>query len=71
MIMADVFAVFGTMLALGIALPGLLLTWRLLFPKVVDRAQQRLTQTPWRCFFSGGFVLLLSAIPITVLFSIP
>ncbi|NJN93776.1 MAG: hypothetical protein HC875_06645 [Anaerolineales bacterium] len=50
MIMADVFAVFGTLLSLGIALPGLLLAWRLLLPNHVARARQRLERTPWQCF---------------------
>ena len=71
MIMADVFAVFGTLLALGIALPGLLLTWRLLMPKVVIRAQQRLGQTPWKCFFIGGVGLVAYLIPVIILISLP
>lgn len=71
MIMADVFAVFGTLLALGIALPGLLLTWRLLMPKVVDRARQRLRRTPWRCFFVGLVALGVCLIPIIILFNLP
>ncbi len=71
MIMADVFAVFGTLLAVGIALPGLLLTWRLLLPNVIARAQQRLEQTPWRCLFVGGFALPLYLIPVIILFNLP
>ena len=71
MIMADVFAAFGTMLALGIAFPGFLLTWRLLFPKVVDRARQRLEQTPWRTFFTGAVTLFLAAIPVAIFFNLP
>lgn len=71
MIMADVFAVFGTLLALGIALPGLLLTWQLLLPTFVMRAEQRLAQTPWFCFFSGAVFLIIYLIPTTVLFSLP
>ncbi len=59
MIMADVFATFGTLLTLGIALPGMLLTWRLLLPKIVTRAEQRLEQTPWQCLFAGGFMLVI------------
>ena len=56
MIMADVFALFGTLLALGIALPGLLLTWQLLLPNVVSRAQQRLNHT--KEFFLHGLMVL-------------
>lgn len=71
MIMADVFAVFGTLLALGIALPGLLLTWRLLLPSLVDRANQRLSRTPWQCFFIGGGCLVVYLIPTIILFNLP
>ena len=71
MIMADVFAVFGTLLALGIALPGLLLTWQLLLPKVTARAQQRAGQTPWQCFFVGSFGLGVYLIPVIILFNLP
>ena len=71
MIMADVFAVFGTLLAVGIALPGLLLTWRLLLPSLVERAQQRLEQTPWKCFFGGLGFFLIYLIPVLILFNLP
>lgn len=71
MIMADVFAAFGTLLVLGIALPGMLLTWKLLFSKTVERAELRLARTPWRCFFSGLTLLMISTIPIGVSFGIP
>ncbi|MEM7031034.1 MAG: hypothetical protein AAF629_15820 [Chloroflexota bacterium] len=69
--MADVFAVFGTLLVLGIALPGLLLAWRLIFPKLVDRAQQRLVITPWRCFFMGVILMGVVAFALGLLFAIP
>lgn len=71
MIMADVFAVFGTLLSLGIALPGLLLAWRLLLPNHVARAQQRLEQTPWQCFFTGAAFLTAYLIPTIILFNLP
>ena len=71
MIMADVFAVFGTLLALGIVLPGLLLTWRLLLPNIVTRAEQRLSQTPWKCFFTGIIFLVVYLIPVVILISLP
>lgn len=71
MTMADVFAVFGTLLAVGLALPGLLLTWRLLFPNLVIRAQHRLDHTPWKCFFVGAGLLFLYLIPLIILFNLP
>lgn len=66
-----VFAVFGTLLALAIALPGLLLAWSLLFPQTVARARQRLEQHPWRCFFSGLLLLLLAFAVLATLFNLP
>lgn len=71
MIMADVFAIFGTLLVIGIALPGLLLTWRLVFPAMVNVAEQRLGHTPWSSFFVGGAVLIGASIPLMILFSLP
>ncbi len=71
MIMADVFAVFGTLLTIGIALPGLLLTWHLVFPNTVKRAQYRLVQTPWRCFWLGSVFLIGYSIPVIIFFSLP
>jgi hypothetical protein len=71
MIMADVFAIFGTLLAVGIALPGMLLTWRLLLPKVVARAEQRLSHTPWTCFFGGGAFLIIYLIPVIIFLNLP
>lgn len=61
MYMGDVFAIFGTLLAVGIALPGLLLAWSLLFPALVARSGARLAATPWRCLAAGlaGLLLLL------------
>jgi hypothetical protein len=69
--MADVAAVFGTLLALGIAFPGLLVAWWLLFPVAVGRAKQRFTRTPGRCFGLGLGVAVFVTVPITTLFLIP
>ena len=69
--MGDVFAVFGGMLALGIALPGLLLAWALLFPTMVERARLRLERAPWRCFWLGLAALLLIGLPLAILFRVP
>jgi hypothetical protein len=73
--MADVYAVFGTLLALGIAFPGMLLGYWLLFPSAVGRAQHRLEATPYRCLFLGlgaaaltiGLVSMFSAVPLGVI----
>lgn len=69
--MADISAVFGILLTLGIVFPGLLTAWRLLFPATVERAQLRLDHTPWRCFWLGGVLTALFVLPIVVLLALP
>ena len=69
--MADVYAVFGSLLALGIAFPGMLLAWWLLFPQVVQRAQARVEENPWRCFWMGLAAAVAIGVPISLLFMIP
>lgn len=58
--MADVYAVFGTLLALGIVFPGLLTAAWLVFPRIVERASLRIERTPWKSLGVG----LLAAVPI-------
>jgi len=69
--MADVYAVFGTLLALGIAFPGLLTGWWLLFPDAVGRARVRIGATPVRSFFFGVAAVILTAVPVGLLNAIP
>ncbi len=69
--MADISAVFGILLFLGIVFPGLLTAWYLLFPATVERARLRLDRTPWLCFFAGGVLTAFFTIPITILLVIP
>lgn len=69
--MADMIALFGSLLVLGITFPSLLATWWLLFPATVDRARLRLEQTPWRCFWFGGILLAGLTIPIVILLLLP
>lgn len=66
-----VFAFFGALLAIGLALPGLLLAWSLWLPDTVARSSLRLRQTPGRCFGLGAAWLGLSLIPILVLLNLP
>lgn len=68
--LGDVFAFFGGLLAIGIAFPGLLLTWSLVLPGTVARAQLRLQHTPGRCFWLGGLWLAASIVPILILLNI-
>lgn len=65
--MADVQAVFGTLLALGIVFPGLLMTWWLLFPNLVTRAENRIAHNPWWSFFVGLGVAIFFGLPSLVL----
>lgn len=69
--MADVSAIFGILLALGIVFPGLLTAWWLLFPATVERARLRLDHSPWSCFWLGGIVTALLVVPIVILLALP
>jgi hypothetical protein len=69
--MADVSALFGILLFLGLVFPGLLCAVWLLFPATVERARLRLDRTPWQCFWLGGVLTALIAIPTTVLIVLP
>src|SRR5262245_42968662 len=69
--MSDVMAIFGILLSIGVAFPGMLLAWWLLFPATVERARLRVERTPWQCFFAGGLALAVLLIPTLVLISLP
>jgi hypothetical protein len=69
--MADVYAVFGTLLAMGIVFPGLLTTWWLLFPVRVERIRARLAITPWGCLGMGTLGALAFGFPIALLLGLP
>ena len=65
--MADLTAIFGLLLLIGVAYPGMLCAGWLLFPGLVGRAQARLERSPWRCFWSGAGIAAAAAIPILIL----
>jgi len=69
--MADVSAIFGILLTLGLVFPGLLTAWWLLFPATVERARVRLDRSPWPCFWLGGVLTAALVIPIVVLLALP
>lgn len=69
--MSDVYAIFGTLLALGIAFPGLIFTWWLLFPGPVARAETRLTRTPGRAFLFGLLLILVTTSLVLMLANLP
>jgi hypothetical protein len=70
-LMADVYAVFGTLIALGIAYPGLLSAWRMIFPGFVERAQNRILNSAWATFGIGAGVGLPVILFSIFLISIP
>jgi hypothetical protein len=69
--MADIFAIFGLLLTLGILFPGMLTAWWLLFPATVERARLRLERTPWQCLWLGLGSAILIGIPILGLLALP
>ena len=69
--MADVYAVFGTLLALGIAFPGMLVAWWLLFPRVVARASGCLDRSPWSCLGIGLGLAVAVAVLAGILSAVP
>ncbi len=68
--MSDVYAVFGTLLALGIVFPGLIFTWWLLFPRLAARAESRLVHTPGRTFFFGLLLTFIIAVMVLILLNL-
>ncbi|KAA3647876.1 MAG: hypothetical protein DWQ07_02500 [Chloroflexi bacterium] len=68
--MSDVFAIFGTLLALGIAFPGMLTAWWLLFPKAVEGASSRVARNPWITLGLGLLVSGILTVPVFILFAI-
>lgn len=71
MAFGDVCLIFGTLLSLGIAVPGLLVAWALLLPDLVGRARLRLAHTPGQCFGLGIGWLFVFLVPLRVLFAVP
>lgn len=69
--MADVYAVFGSLLALGLVFPGLLAAMWLLFPQMAEASSRRLAAGPWRSVFAGIAAAVVAGIPIGILLAIP
>ena len=65
--MAEIWAIIGTLLALEIIFPAILIAWWLTFPASVERARQRLDRTPWKCFVVGLVISIILLFPIFVL----
>jgi hypothetical protein len=69
--MADMTAIFGILLTLGIAFPGMLTALWLLFPAPVERARVRVEQTPWACFWAGLLIVFAVALTVVILMALP
>ena len=59
--MADIAAIFGIVLFLGLSYPALLLFWWLLYPGATERARLRLQVTARACFGLGLALLLITS----------
>jgi hypothetical protein len=69
--MSDILAVFGILILLGIAYPGLLLFCWLLFPSLTERAREQIATRPQRSFWSGLGLAILLLLPTMLLLSLP
>jgi hypothetical protein len=69
--MADISAIFGILLLIGIAFPAMLSAWWLFFPALVTRAQARIEKTPWQSFCMGLAVVIAVTIPMVILLALP
>lgn len=69
--MSDVMAIFGILLLLGLTYPGMLTTWRMLFPSLVERSCTRLSASPWKSAALGLIVVIGFTTPALILISLP
>jgi hypothetical protein len=69
--MADIYAIFGTLILLGITYPAILITWWLLFPEKVEESRLRIIETPRKSFGLGIGFAAAGAIPAVLFFTLP
>jgi hypothetical protein len=69
--MADMYAIFGSLILVGLSYPALLTGWWLLFPERVERARVKISETPKKSFWIGLLAAFLSSIPALILFNLP
>lgn len=69
--MADMYAIFGSLILVGISYPALLTAWWLLFPEKVEIARIRISEKPKKSFGLGLLYGIISAIPTAILFTLP
>jgi len=69
--MSDMITFFSSLLITGLAFPGMLTTWSLLFPNVIERARKRVERTPWATFWMGIAGTIAASVPIIILVALP
>jgi len=69
--MADMYAIFGSLILVGISYPALLTALWLLFPEKVEKARIRISEKPKKSFGVGILSSAIAAIPTVVLFTLP
>ncbi|GAB4417361.1 MAG: hypothetical protein Kow002_03720 [Anaerolineales bacterium] len=69
--MADISAIFGILLILGIAFPGMLTATWLLLPTRIDRARAQIAASLWKVFWSGLVGMVVMGLPIIILITLP
>ena len=69
--MADMYAIFGSLIIVGISYPALLTIWWLLFPEKVEKARVRISEKPKKSFGVGLLAGVIAAIPAAILFTLP
>jgi hypothetical protein len=69
--MADMYAIFGSLILIGLSYPALLTAWWLLFPEKVESARLQITGRPIKSFGKGLIYGLAAAVPAGILFNLP
>jgi hypothetical protein len=69
--MADMYAIFGSLILIGLSYPALLTGWWLLFPERVERARLEISETPKKSFWIGLLAAFISSLPALLLFNLP
>jgi hypothetical protein len=69
--MADMYAIFGSLILIGLSYPALLTGWWLLFPERVEKTRLTISETPKKSFWIGLLSALIAAIPAMILFNLP
>jgi hypothetical protein len=69
--MADMYAIFGSLILIGLSYPALLTTWWLLFPDRVENARLKISETPKKSFWIGLLASAIATVPALILFNLP